>query len=240
MGGKIAVVTGGSRGIGRAIAEELADMGYNLILVAKDVSRLKKTADEIAKGHRIQVDTFKCDLANTKEIDGLYNFINSKKNGVDVLINNAGTFIGGSTESATLKSYDELQAVNMRGMFYLTQRLLPLIRKGKERRIVILSSVRALDHYPGGEGGALYAISKWGVRGWARSLREEFRKYKIGITVIYPGAVFTDIWEGTETPEEQFIAPIDIAKGVRAALSVGTQTVIEEMIIMPLVGNITD
>lgn len=240
MDGKTAIVTGGSRGIGKAIAEELADMGYNLVLIAKDASRLKKTADGIAKGRKIHIDTFKCDLANTKEIDELYDFISSKKINVDILINNAGTFVGGSTENATLKSYDEQQAINTRGMFYLTQRLLPLIKKGKEKRIVIISSVRALDHYQGGEGGAIYAISKWGVRGWARSLREEFRKYKIGITVIYPGPVFTDQWKGTETPEEKFISPIDIAKGVRAALSVGPQTVIEEITIMPLVGNITD
>ncbi|HUC39078.1 MAG TPA: SDR family oxidoreductase [Candidatus Acidoferrum sp.] len=240
MGGKTAIITGGSRGIGRAIAEELADMGYNLVLVAKDKKRLEKTSEEIRKKYKKNMEIFPCDLSDTKDIDSFIKFCATLEIVPDVLVNNAGTFIGGSTESATLESYDKLQALNMRGIFYLTQKLLPLIRKGKEKRIVIISTVRALDHYPGGDSGAIYAISKWGLRGWARSLREEVRKYKIGVTVIYPGAVFTDIWEGTQTPKEQFITPSDIAKGIRASLSVGSQTVIEEMTIMPLVGNITE
>ncbi len=241
MGGKTAVITGGSRGIGRAIAEELAGAGYDLILVSKDANKLSKTATEISKRFKVNVESAKCDLSNVKEIDTLSKLIASKKISIDVLVNNAGTFISGSTEKASLDSYDIMQSVNTRGMFYLTQKLLPFIKKGREKRIIIISSCRALDQYPGGSAdGALYAISKWALRGWARSLRAEVREYKIGVTIIYPGAVYTDLWEGTETPKEQFIDPKDVAKAVSAALSVGSQTVMEEIIIMPLSGNITE
>ncbi len=240
MGEKTAIVTGGSKGIGRAIAEELAGMGYNLVLVAKDKKGLKKTAEEIRKKCKRNMEIFPCDLSSTKEIDSFIKFCATLEIIPDVLVNNAGTFIGGTTEDASLESYDKLQSINIRGMFYLTQKLIPLIKKSQVKRIVLISSVRALDQYPDGEGGALYAISKWALRGWARSMREELRKYKIGVTVIYPGAVFTDIWKGTKTAKGEFIDPKDVAKAVGATLSIGSQTVIEELVIMPLAGNIIE
>ncbi len=238
--GKIAIVTGGSRGIGKAIAEELASKGYGLILLANDKARLGKTAKDIAQKYKVNVDCFACNLSKIKEIDSFEKYCTAKKVAIDVIVNNAGTFISGTTEDAAIDSYEEMQAVNMRGTFYLTQKLIPLIKKGQQKRIIIISTCRALEPYPGGEDGTLYAISKWALRGWARSLREELRKYKIGVTVIYPGAVFTDLWEGTKTPKGQFIDPKDVAKAVCAALSVSPQTVIEDMVIMPLVGNITE
>lgn len=238
--GETAVITGGSRGIGKAIAEELASKGYDLILLANDKARLDKTAKEIVKKHRVRVDGFACNLSDTKDIDSFERYCKAKKVAVDVLVNNAGTFIPGSTEGASIDAYDAMQAVNMKGAFYLTQKLIPFIKKGKGKRIMIISTCRALEPYPGGSDGTLYAISKWAMRGWARSLREELRKYRVGVTVIYPGAVYTDLWEGTETPKEQFIDPKDVAKAVGAALSVSPQTVIEDMVVMPLVGNITE
>ncbi len=121
----------------------------------------------------------------------------------------------------------------------MTQKLLPLLEKGHNQRVIIISSVWALDSYPaeGREAGTLYSMSKWALRGWARSLRAELRKYNIGVTIIYPGVVFTDEWKGTKTPREKFIEPTDIGKVVGAVLSTSSKTVIEEVIVRTIEGK---
>lgn len=236
---RTAVVTGGSRGIGRGIAEELASMGYDLLLVAKDPLRLKKSASEIASKKKVHVDQFACDIANTKSVDALYHFCVAHQIAPDVLVNNAGIYIPGATRTVSLDKYDRIMAVNTRGMFYLTQKLLPLLKKGHGQRVVIISSVWALDSYPaeGKEEGTIYSISKWALRGWARSLRAELRKHNIGVTIIYPGAVFTDEWKGTKTPKSKFIDPEDIGKIVRAVVSTNPKTVIEEVTVRTIEGR---
>ncbi len=231
----LAIVTGGSRGIGLGIAKELAEMGYDLFLLGKERSRLKKATNEIGKLGVI-ADYAVCDLSSTTSIDAFFNSFSLKKLIPDVLVNNAGIFIEGSIVDSKMERFDQIMSVNIRGMFYLTQKLLPLLAKGKEKRIILTSSIWALDSYPaeGREEATLYSISKWAVRGWARSLRAEVRKANIGVTVIYPGETLTDEWEGTTIPKERFIKPEDIGKIVRAVLSTGPQTVIEEVIVRPI------
>lgn len=232
----LAVVTGGSRGIGKAIAAELAEMGYNLLLVAKEPSKLKATASELSKKYNVKVAQFACDMAETNAIDKLYKFCTSGKLSPTVLVNNAGIFLEGSTAGMEIEQYDKTMSVNVRGMVYLTKKLMPLMKKEGGERIIIISSIWALDSYPvdGRDDGTIYSISKWALRGWARSLRAEARKMNIGVTVIYPGQTFTDEWEGTSTPKERFISPEDIGKVVRAVMATGPQTVIEEVVIRPL------
>jgi short-subunit dehydrogenase len=231
----LAVITGGSRGIGKGIAKELAEMGYNLFLLGKSQSELKKATDELTT-YGVTVDYCACDLSSTSSIDELYKLFISRKIIPDILVNNAGIFVEGSTSKAKMASFDHVMAVNVKGMFYLTQKLLPLIAKGKDKRIIITSSIWALDSYPaeGREDATLYAISKWAIRGWARSLRAEVKKDDIGVTVIYPGETLTDQWKGTVIPKERFMNPSDIGKIVRAVLSTGPQTVIEEVIVRPI------
>ncbi len=239
MNAKTAIITGGSRGIGRGIAEELAKDEYNLILIAKDPNRLKKTSYEISNKYNVKVDFFKCDMANAREIDTLYKSLTSKQIKPDVLINNAGIYFPGSTSESQIEKYDKMMAVNSRGMFYLTQKLLPLLKKGHSQRVIIISSVWAHDSYTpeGKEDGTLYSMSKWALRGWARSLRAELRKHKIGVSIIYPGAVWTDEWKGTAIPKGQFIQPKDIGKIVHMILSTDPQTIIEEVIVRPIKGD---
>lgn len=232
----VALVTGGSRGIGFGIAEELAEMGYGLFLVAKDVKRLKRAAEVLERRHGITVRYAACDLSSTRSIDSLYRTVASKVKTLDVLVDNAGVYISGGTASASMGKFDRIFSVNMRGMFYLTKRMLPFIMRGKTKRIILTSSIWAWDSYPtdGREDGTIYSISKWAVRGWARSLRAELKKHRIGVTVIYPGETLTDEWRGSGIPAERFMKPGDLGKIVRAVLSTGPGTVIEEVTVRPM------
>lgn len=239
MGTKTAIITGGSRGIGKGIAEQLAKDGYNLVLVAKDLNRLKKTSLDLSNKYRVKVDFVKCDLANIKEINALYRYLTLKQIKPEVLVNNAGIYFGGSTSESQIEKYDKMMAVNARGMFYLTQKLLPLLKKGRNKRVIIISSVWAQDSYSpeGKDDGTLYSVSKWTLRGWSRSLRAELRKHNIGVSIIYPGAVWTDEWKGTTIPKERFIQPKDIGKIVHTIVSTDPQTVIEEVVVRPIRGD---
>ena len=241
MGVDTAIITGGSRGIGRAIAEELANMGYDLVLIAKDKERLGKTAKEIATKYRRKVAYFPCDLSNMKEIDSFEKYCIKNKIIPDVLVNNAGIWTPAPTRATSIERYDEIMATNTKSMFYLTQKLLPRLKKGRIKRIVIISSIWAQDSNPpkGKEESTVYAMSKWALRGWGRMLREEVRKEGIGVTIIYPGAVLTDEWEGTKVPKEKFIKPEDIGKVVRAAIEIGDSSSIDEIIVNTKAGEIS-
>ncbi len=170
----------------------------------------------------------------------MYKFCSSKKIIPDILVNNAGIYKPGTTAKSKLEKYENIMQVNTRGMFYLTQKLLPLLKKSKNNpRIIIISSVWALDSYKaeGRADGTIYSMSKWALRGWARSLRAELRKNKIGVTIIYPGAVFTDEWEGTAITREKFFEPGDIGKVVAMTVSTNPKTVIEEVIVRTVEGR---
>jgi NAD(P)-dependent dehydrogenase (short-subunit alcohol dehydrogenase family) len=224
-----AVVTGGSRGIGRAIAEQLLDMGYSVVITAKENERLRKAAAEMSK--KGMVEYFACDLSDIKEIDALCKFISDKKTALNVLVNNAGIWAEGDTSTAKMDVYDRMMNTNTRGAFYLTQKLLPMLKKAKNARIIITSSTHGLDasRADGRADATLYAMSKWGLRSWAKFLREEVRPFGIGVTVMYPGPVLTDEWEGHTYKKERFVRPADIGKAVRLVLSLSDNTAIDEI-----------
>ncbi len=238
---KSAVVTGASRGIGRAISEELALMGYDLIMVAKDPRRLKTAANALSKKYKTQIEGFACDISKTSDIEQLSQFCVEKHMTPSLLVNNAGIYEPCAITDP-IERYDKIMAVNARGMICLTQKLIPLMRKTGKARIVIISSTWAQDSYPADDNveGAAYATSKWAIRGWARSLRAEVRKYGMGVTVIYPGAVITDEWEGTELPHEVFIQPSDIGRIVGTIVSMSANAGIEEVVIRPLSGDLRE
>lgn len=239
---RVALVTGGSKGIGLAIARELAGMGYDIVLVARDRPALKEAAGAISGGNGARVRCFPCDVSDTRQVDRLYSFCASRKLAPSVLVDNAGIYFDDNTEKSEIGSYDKMMSVNFRGMFYLMHRFIPLLKRKKGARVFLTASSRALDDYPAqdGIGGTLYSISKWAVRGWSKSLRAELRRYGVGVTVIYPGATRTDLWRGSKTPKGDFVQPEDIAKLVGTALSLSKNAVIEDVVIRPLRGEILE
>ncbi|MCL4379708.1 MAG: SDR family oxidoreductase [Candidatus Marsarchaeota archaeon] len=241
MYNKTAIVTGGSRGIGRAIAEELASIGYDLVVLSKNKAKLEETSKEIASKYKRKVTPFPCDLSDMKAIDKFEKFCMTNRVIPDVLVNNAGIWAPASTGESSSERYDEIMTTNTKGMFYLTQRLLPLLKKGSAKRIVIISSTWAQDLSlaEGKSESTVYAMSKWALRGWGHMLREEVRKEGISVTIVYPGAVFTDEWRGTKEPKEKFIKPEDIGKVVRAAVEIGPSSCIDEVIVNTRVGALS-
>jgi len=230
-----ALITGGSRGIGRAIAEQLAQAGFELLLVSRNETRLSRTARDLQARGKLPVDSFPCDLADLKQVDRLFQHCQKLRFVPDVLVHSAGIFIEGSVSHSEPEVLTKQFDVHVLSMYYLTKLLLPAMRKKKAGRIIIIGSTAGLEDYP---TGALYGISKWATRGYAVNLREELKDAGIGVTLVSLGGTFTDIWAEDELPPKRLMPASDIGKLVRCAVSLEPESVVEEIVVRPQLGDI--
>lgn len=188
---RTALITGGSSGIGYAIACEFASRGYRLILVSNQEARLKEVAEELKIKHNIEVYTLFMDLAAPDAAAKLYEWCCNKQLEVDVLVNNAGFFhFGEVVETNTAKAF------NMMSLHVSTPVMLCTFfgKEMKQRRngnIIIISSLASYMPYP---GIALYAATKRFLKSFSRSLRTEMLDYNVNVSCICPGAVSTDLY----------------------------------------------
>ena len=233
----LVLITGGSRGIGKAIAEELAMSGYDLILLAKNSETLNKTQTEIVSKYNVKVDSIQCDLDNTVEIDRLYSICKTRNYKLDAIIHSAGIFIEGCNLESSIDVYDKTMNVDVRAIYYLTKILLPLLFGQPKPRVIIIGSTAGLEPYP---IGSIYGVAKWALRGYAINLRQELMREGIGVTLVNPGSTFTDLWEGVELPSDRFVQPRDIGKLVRVSLTLEKNTVVDEIIVRPMLGDVHD
>ncbi|MGZ5441458.1 MAG: SDR family oxidoreductase [Thermoanaerobaculia bacterium] len=229
-----AVVTGGSRGIGFAIARRLAALGYDLVLVARDAERLRHAAKLLIGGYAIRVETVAVDLQTDDASAAVVAACCAAGVQPTVLVHCAGIFIDGVLADAPTKAFDEAIAVNVRPVFELTRDLLPIMRTREGARIVIIGSTVGLEPY---RTGPLYSVSKWAVRGYAVNLRDELKREGVAVTLVNPGSTYTDMYEGEDVVPAELLQPEDVAHVVVAALTVGTSAVVEEVVIRPLLGD---
>jgi short-subunit dehydrogenase len=237
-----AIITGGSRGIGLAIAEQLASAGYNLVLVAKDAERLAAAVTELQQTYDVRAVPCVCDLSHPDAGRTIAQEIHSRQFVPDVLILNAATFLedglaARDLRNAPVAALEETMNMNLLSAVRCVQALLDDIRAGTGKRIVIIGSTAAYEAYP---GGALYSVSKWALRGYAINLRRELRDMGVGVTFVSPGDTRTDMWAGTPPPPERILAPSDIGRLVRACLELSPQAVVEEIVVRPLLGDVDD
>ena len=186
---KTSVVTGAGSGIGRAIAGSLARRGCHLALVDIDASGLEGTAG-LVQSSGVRMSTHKLDVAERAGVSALPCDVAAAHASVDLLINNAGVALGGTFEQVTEEQFEWLFDINFWGVVRMTRAFLPLLRKSSDARIVNLSSVFGIVAPP---GQAAYAASKFAVRGFSEALRHELSGSTVGVTVVHPGGVATNI-----------------------------------------------
>ena len=231
----ITVVTGGSRGIGRAIAAALAAKGSDLLLVARDSDRLKQTAADLHARHKVQVNTLVADLAREAEVDTLAQHCIARSLIPDLLVLNAGIFREGTLLQSEPTDYRATMDVNLNSIYYLVRHLAPHMKDREKPRIVLIASTAAYEPYP---IGALYGVAKWALRGYAINLRRELMPLGIGVTLLSPGGTLTDLWAGEELPVDRLLRPSDVGEIVALLPTLSRQAVVEEVIIRPMLGDI--
>ncbi|WP_428374473.1 SDR family NAD(P)-dependent oxidoreductase [Lichenicoccus sp.] len=187
--GRTALITGGAGGIGRAIAQSLAQRRCNLALADIDAASLAETARALA-ATGVRVSTHVLDVADAAAIAALPPLVLASHPGLELLFNNAGVALGGRFEELAERDFDWLLAVNLQGVVRMTRAFLPLLRQSGEARLVNVSSLFGLIAPP---GQSAYAASKFAVRGFSEALRHELAGSNVGVTVVHPGGVNTSI-----------------------------------------------
>lgn len=230
-----AVITGSSRGIGKAIAEEFAALGFELILCARNADTLQAVAAHIGKACKVQVHVFAADLSKRAETDAFAEFIKGLGKKIDVLVNNTGIFMPGQIQNEAEGVLEQQMATNLYSAYHLTRALLPDMIARREGHIFNICSTASIIPYT---NGGSYCISKFALLGFTKVLREELKPHNIRVTAILPGATLTDSWAGTDLPESRFMPARDIGKAVVGAWQLSRYSVVEELLIRPQLGDI--
>jgi short-subunit dehydrogenase len=231
-----AVITGASRGIGKAIAQIFALHGYDLFLCSKNESNLLKTIEELkARFPNVNIDGKAMDVSKKNEAVLFSEWILSNAPPIDVLVNNAGSFVQGNISEEAEGALEQMMEVNVYSAYHITRSLLSKMKANKSGHIFNLCSIASLSAYP---GGGSYSISKFALLGFSKNLRNELKKHGIKVTAVIPGAVYTDSWKSSGLPKERFMEADDVAKMVFTVSQLSPQAVVEEIIMRPQLGDI--
>ncbi|GAA0530704.1 SDR family oxidoreductase [Chitinophaga japonensis] len=231
-----AVITGASKGIGKAIAEKLAKEGCNIAICARNAATLEATAAAIRQQYpAVQVLAIPVDMGDKQQVLDFAARINATFPAVDILVNNAGIFVPGALHQEPEGLLENMMAVNVYSAYHLTRQLLPAMIAQRQGHIFNLCSTASYKAYP--NGGA-YSITKFALLGFSRNLREELKPHHIKVTSVSPGPTLTASWEGFEAPPDRMMEPEDIADIVWASYTLAAQTVVEEVVLRPVLGDI--
>jgi len=229
------VITGGSKGMGKAMAEKFAAAKNNIFICSRNEQELAATAKELNEKYNDRIEYFSADLSKKDEVLGFAKWLSERNIQVDILINNAGQFVPGSIYNEPEGNLDQMININLYSAYHLTRALLPQMIKNKSGHIFNICSIAALKAY---DNGGSYSISKYALMGFSKNLREEMKPFNIKVTAVYPGAVFTSSWEGADIKPGRIMEADDIANMVFAASFLSPQACVEEIVIRPLLGDL--
>ncbi len=231
----MAVVTGGTKGIGRAIILKFASQKFDIVTCARNAHELGALKKEIESTFKVTAHVMKADLSVRNEVKAFTDFVSSLKSPVDVLVNNAGFFLPGEVLSEGEGTLEQMIEGNVYSAYYTTRGIASDMKARRQGHIFNICSIASLVAYP---NGGSYSISKFAMLGFSKVLREELKQHGVRVTAVMPGATLTASWEGVNLPEDRFSSAEDIAEAVFGAYSLSNRSVVEEIIIRPQLGDI--
>jgi len=232
---KLVVITGATKGIGRAVAERFASAKFDVAACARNQQNLQLFKDEVERKYGVNVYVKSTDTSDKLQVGEFVKSILSLNHPIDVLVNNAGHFTPGATMEEPDGALESMIEGNVYSAYYTTRGLIASMRKNKRGHIFNMCSIASIKAYP---NGGSYAISKFALLGFSKVLREELKEFNIRVTAVMPGATKTQSWEGVDLPDERFIKPEDVAEVIFNAYAISGRSVVEEVIIRPQLGDI--
>ena len=235
LSGRLALVTGASRGIGLALSRGLARMGCDLVITARDARALGKAGRELRK-LGVSVLDQACDIRDPNSVDYLFTLVRALHRPLDFLVNNAGiAHPGRNVTDLPYPTWTEVIDTNLNGMFLMTQAALAVMKRGSV--IVNNLSVAAERVFP---GSSAYTASKHGALGFTDTLREELRPKGIRVLALLPGATDTEIWETLwpKAPRRKMMSAETVANVVISALQAPENSSVEKIVIRPSIGTL--
>ncbi len=229
-------ITGASRGLGKAIADKFASEGHQLYLSSRNQQVLEKAADDIkSKWPSAKVKFHAADISIKEEAIQLGDWLLQQKINIDVVVNNAGSFIPGSVHNEPDGALEKMMDVNLFSAYHLTRKILPAMINQRSGHIFNICSIASLQAY---ENGGAYSISKFALLGFTRNLREEMKEHNIKVTAVLPGAAYTDSWAASGINPQRIMEASDIAELVYTATYLSPQACVEEIIVRPQLGDL--
>ena len=230
------VITGATKGIGKAIATTFAAEGANLFICSRNFEELKAFKQELldinADG---KVWIKKADVSKKKDVLAFAQYITKNTNQLNILINNAGNFITGNILEEEDGILEQLIETNLYSAFHLTRALMPLLKNSAKGHIFNMCSIASKKALP---NCGSYCISKFAMLGFSKALREELKEQKIKVTSLLPGATWSNAWAGVELPVDRLMEAQDIAKMVLSTFHLGDSAVVEEIVMRPQLGDL--
>lgn len=210
LSGKVAIVTGGSKGIGRGIAEALVRAGVNVCISARSRSEIDETVRDLCTSGK--VTGIVCDVRSQSEVKSLFEHTVLEFGGVDIVVNNAGIGLFASVEEMSPEDFRAILETNLFGVFYCCHEAIPLMKKRGGGYIINISSLAGANPHP---RMAAYNASKFGLNGFSEALMQEVRHDGIKVSYIMPGSVNTEFAGDMPTPDQDWqLRPEDIARVV--------------------------
>jgi 3-oxoacyl-[acyl-carrier protein] reductase len=246
LAGQVAVITGAGRGIGRAIALKLAELGADTVLSGRSRAALDQTAADIQNNvqHNIQNNiqnsgarsstrtlVIECDVTDLHSVEALADRVERTFHRIDILVNNAGIGgVGGPLHLLSPDNWERVMNTNLRGVYYCIRSLAPIMIKARRGHIINISSLAGKNALP---NGAAYAASKWGLNGLTYSVAEELRAHNIRVSVICPGSTNTEFSPHPGKNNEKMLQAADVAHVVAMLVTQAPQSFASEVLLRP-------
>jgi len=229
------VITGASKGIGKAIATAYAAEGADLVLCARNEGNLNATVMALqSQFPSSNIIAKAVDVSKKDQAIAFGNFC--IENGpVDILVNNAGQFLPGEIHHEEDGILEKMIETNLYSAYHITRAIVPGMIAKKNGHIFNICSVASLQAYP---NGGSYSISKFALMGFSKNLREEVKSHKIKVTAVYPGAVLTDSWGNFNNSDKRIMEVEDIAAMIVACSKLSVSAVVEDIVIRPQLGDL--
>lgn len=228
LDGKHAVVTGGTRGIGRAIAESLLRAGASVAICGRSTESTDRAVAELKKSPGGDVLGEPADVSDWDQVERFFQTVKSRFEKVDILVNNAGSGVFRPIQELTRADWERIIGVNLTGVFNCCHHALPLLRKSDAGYIIQISSLAGVNAFA---GGSAYNASKFGLNGFSEAIMQDLRYDDIRVSYIMPGSVDTDF--GSAGRADWKIAPGDIAEVVMSLLQIPRRTLVSRVEVRP-------
>ena len=232
---KLAVVTGGTKGIGRAVIQAFSANGFDIVTCSRNTDDLKTLQNTIEKQFNNKVFTLQADLSLKADTQSFVEYVLSLGRSIDILINNSGVFLPGEVHSEEDGALEQQIETNLYSAYRISRGLIPSMKEKRCGHIFNLCSIASLIAY---SNGGSYTISKFAMYGMSKALREEMKPHGIRVTSVMPGATFTASWEGVDVPEDRLMPAEDVASMILHTYELSPRSVVEDIVIRPQLGDL--
>lgn len=232
---QLIVITGGSKGIGRATIERFAREGYDCVTCSRNQEELAQMKQEVESAFGTHVYIKRADLSLLSDVNEFIAFVSELKRNVQVLINNTGKFIPAPIHEEPEGVLEDMISTNLYSAYHLCRAFVPEMKKRKSGTIVNVCSIASIKAYP---TGGSYSISKFAMYGLTKGLREELKEHGVRVVGILPGATQTSSWDGVEVEEGRLMKASDIAELIWTSFALSKLSVVEDIVVRPQLGDI--